>query len=133
MQTGGSHPDCVADCVIALCADMWSHGLIPSPAYTRAKDACEWDHFLTNCTQDATHPSLQCRIAAASALRYVPSPLDPYDVLAPTCASGDGSADAVVMREQPFLRRLRETHGADSTPTCAQPRPSIEPCHGLAC
>lgn len=94
---------------------MWSHGLVPSPAYAAAKDACNWDHFLTNCSQDATHPSLKCRAAAGAALKYVPSPLDPYDVLAPTC--GDDGADASVMRDQPFLRQLRATHGAASTPT----------------
>ena len=27
------------------------------------------------------------------------------------------SADAFVMRDQPFLRQLRATHGANSTPT----------------
>lgn len=100
---------------------MWSHGLIPSPAYARAKDACGWDSFLTNCTQDATHPGAACRLAAAAALKYVPSPLDPYDVLAPTCADSDdataaAAADAAVMRDFPFLRQLRETHGAESTP-----------------
>ena len=73
---------------------MWSHGLIPALAYSKAKDLCNWDHFLTNCSQDATHPTLSCRAAAQEALRYVPSPLDPYDVLAPTCAEdGENSPD----------------------------------------
>jgi len=92
---------------------MWSHGLIPSPAYTAARDACGWGSFLTDCRQDATHPSPACRAATSAALKYVPSPLDP------TCArtaADAAAADASVVRDQPFLRRLRETHGADSTP-----------------
>ena len=99
---------------------MWSHGLIPALAYAKAKDACNWDHFLTNCTQDATHPSAPCHAAAQAALKYVPHPYDPYDVLAPTCATNAeeaARADAAVMRDQPFLRRLRATHGAANTPT----------------
>jgi hypothetical protein len=93
---------------------MWSHGFIPARAYAHAKDECGWDSFLTDCTQDATHPTAACRAAAAAALRYIPSPLDPYDVLAPTCA--DAAADSTVMREQTFLRQLRATHGAANTP-----------------
>jgi len=93
---------------------MWSHGLIPAPAYANAKDACNWDSFLTNCSQDATHPSVACRTATRAATRYIPSPLDPYDVLAPTC--GHDGADAAVMADSAFLRRLRATHGANSTP-----------------
>ena len=96
---------------------MWSHGFIPAPAYVKAKDACGWDEIYTNCSKDFTHPSAECHAAAQAALKYVPSPLDPYDVLAPTCAEGAAEADATVMRDQPFLRRLRETHGADNTPT----------------
>lgn len=72
---------------------------------------------LRGSSQDATHPSAACRQATQEAVHFVPSPLDPYDVLAPTCAEGAAQADAVVMRDQPFLRRLRETHGVENTPT----------------
>lgn len=90
---------------------MWSHGLLPSPAYVRAKDACGWDSFLSNCSQDATHPSLACKAATTEAVAYIPSPIDPYSVLAPTCQDGAGEADAHVVGSSPFLRTLRERHG----------------------
>lgn len=91
---------------------LWSHALIPSPAYVRAKSVCGWDRFLSNCSLDATHPSAACTAATSAALRYVPSPLDPYDVLAPTCDTG-GQADAVVQLRTPWLHSLRQRHGLE--------------------
>ena len=76
---------------------LWSHALIPSPAYVTAKRACHWDSFLSNCSMDATHPSSACAAATAKALRYVPSPLDPYNVLAPTCETGGFGDETVTL------------------------------------
>lgn len=64
---------------------MWSHGLIPQPAYSQAVKECGWEDFQSNCKKDFTHPSLLCKAATTKAVAYIPSPLDPYDVLAPTC------------------------------------------------
>jgi len=92
---------------------MWSHGLLPSPAYDRAKTVCGWDTFLSNCSKDFTHPSAECEAATAAALKYVPSPLDPYDVLAPTCQDKTGEADAAVGEYTPALHALRRKYDLD--------------------
>eukprot|EP01059_Diplonema_ambulator_P034346 TRINITY_DN7634_c0_g1_i1.p1 TRINITY_DN7634_c0_g1~~TRINITY_DN7634_c0_g1_i1.p1 ORF type:complete len:471 (+),score=157.78 TRINITY_DN7634_c0_g1_i1:63-1475(+) len=64
---------------------MWSHGLIPESAYFASVAACGWNDFFSNCSKDFTHPSEACQAATNAAVNYIPSPLDPYDVLVPTC------------------------------------------------
>jgi serine carboxypeptidase-like clade 2 len=97
---------------------MYSHALIPSPAYLAAKDACGWDTFLSDCAKDFTHPTPACLAATTAALKYVPSPLDPYNVLAKTCQAKAGhmlgaEADAEVVAYTPFLGEMRRRHGLD--------------------
>lgn len=60
---------------------MFSHGLIPAPAYDKAFRACGWVDFFSDCSRDYTHPDAACEAATQAAAKYIPSPLDPYDVL----------------------------------------------------
>jgi carboxypeptidase C (cathepsin A) len=92
---------------------MWSHGLIPQPAYAAAVKACKWDTFQGDCAKDFTHPTIECKAATMKATKYIPSPLDPYDVLAPTCQPGDGTrseGDAFVSAYTPQLDALRKAN-----------------------
>ena len=36
---------------------MYSHALIPAPAYEAARVACGWETFLSDCEKDFTHPT----------------------------------------------------------------------------
>lgn len=51
---------------------LWSHALLPQKAYLASVKACGWDSFLTNCSRDFTHPSVECRVANTHAYHYVP-------------------------------------------------------------
>lgn len=98
---------------------MWSHALIPAEAYHHAFDVCDWNDFFRNCSKDFTHPSSACKKATTAAMQYIPSPLDPYNVLAPTCHEGSSrldvqASDAHAVKQFPFLGKLRERHGLDS-------------------
>ena len=96
---------------------LWNHGLIPLKEYTEARDACGWEAFLTECTQDFTHPSSECVAATTAAVNYMPSPLDPYNVLVPTCHEDDEDEskmqerDAHIAKQFPFLADFRLRHG----------------------
>lgn len=43
---------------------LYTHALLPIDAYMKVNQACGWDNFLTNCTQDFTDPSQECKDAA---------------------------------------------------------------------
>ncbi len=92
---------------------MWSHGLIPAPVYQRAFDACGWADFFTNCSKDFTHPSKSCRDATQEAVNLVPTPLDFYDILVPTCHDSDKQSVGMTHPHMPFLRHMRDTYGLD--------------------
>ena len=70
----------------------------------QAHKACGWERFLSSCSEDFTHPSAECKSATGAALKYVPSPLDPYDVLAKTCQSDANKVDKD--RDAPPARAL---------------------------
>lgn len=89
---------------------MWSHGLIPSDAYFASVDACGWNSFFSNCSKDFTHPTTACHTATQKAVSFVPSPLDPYNVLAPTCHNDAEAGEEYVRRNSPGLIRLREKY-----------------------
>lgn len=98
----------------------WSHGLIPGDAYFAAVKACDWNSFFSNCTEDFTHPSLACKAATTKAVSYIPSPLDPYNILTPTCHEGSSrtnvkESDKWAVRHNPFLDKLRIRHGRTET------------------
>lgn len=98
---------------------LYGHALIPSPAFDAAHRACGWGDFLSNCSKDFTHPSTECEAATQAALKYVPSPLDPYNVLAKTCHSGTvgsaaaAAADDFVASYTPHLDAMRKKYGLD--------------------
>lgn len=92
---------------------MYGHGLIPSPAFDKAHKACGWERFLSSCSEDFTHPSAECKSATGAALKYVPSPLDPYDVLAKTCQSDANKADEFVSQYTPHLAAMRSKYNMD--------------------
>jgi len=95
---------------------MYSHALIPAPAYEKARIACGWEDFLTDCDKDFTHPSGECLQATSAALEYVPSPLDPYNVLVKTChddALRAAEADSHVARYTPHLDYMRKKFNLD--------------------
>jgi len=91
---------------------MWSHGLIPLEAYTDSVNECGWDRFLTNCSEDFTHPTASCKAATSKAVRYIPRVMDPYDILAPTCHD-NANGDAFVSEYTPFLAAFRKKYGLD--------------------
>eukprot|EP01061_Rhynchopus_euleeides_P003466 TRINITY_DN12714_c0_g1_i1.p1 TRINITY_DN12714_c0_g1~~TRINITY_DN12714_c0_g1_i1.p1 ORF type:complete len:473 (+),score=213.43 TRINITY_DN12714_c0_g1_i1:37-1455(+) len=93
---------------------MWSHGLIPAEQYFAAVDACGWNDFFANCTKDFTHPTEKCKLAAANAVRFVPSPLDPYNVIAPTCHGDDErNGEEFVKQYSPELIAMSKRLGMD--------------------
>ena len=97
---------------------MWSHGLIPSGAYFKAVDACNWNQFFSNCEKDFTHPSAACLAATTAAVKFVPSPLDPYDVLAPTCHTKSADyldGEEYVKKNSPELMRIKEKYNMNVT------------------
>eukprot|EP00656_Telonema_subtile_P042700 TRINITY_DN4850_c0_g1_i2.p1 TRINITY_DN4850_c0_g1~~TRINITY_DN4850_c0_g1_i2.p1 ORF type:complete len:483 (-),score=87.57 TRINITY_DN4850_c0_g1_i2:257-1705(-) len=95
---------------------MYGHALIPSPAFDRAHKACGWETFLSDCSTDFTHPSPECLAATKAAVSYIPSPLDPYNVLVPTChhdAAQAALSDKYVSEYTPQLEQLRSKYGLD--------------------
>ncbi|GAB5364640.1 hypothetical protein AAMO2058_000987100 [Amorphochlora amoebiformis] len=99
---------------------LWSHGLIPADEYVKANNACGWNQFYVDCQRDFTHPSQACITATEQALRHLPTPLDFYDVLAPTCHSveSEDSDEALPAFENislPFLRHLERKFNLDTT------------------
>eukprot|EP01052_Picozoa_sp_SAG31_P041486 SAG31_NODE_6303_length_2074_cov_1.864810_2_plen_365_part_00 len=55
---------------------MYTHALLPLPAYTACVRACGWDGptgFLQDCSKDFTHPSPTCKNATRAAQQYLPS------------------------------------------------------------
>lgn len=101
---------------------MWSHGLILAAAYSAAASACGWADFYTNCETDFTKPSAACEVATKKATSYVPSPLDPYDVLAPACLDNHGT-DAVA-ELTPAMSRLGAKYGIDFNPCLSKMTPT---------
>ena len=73
--------------------------------YAAAADACGWSTFYTDCNRDYTHPTPECEAATQKATKYIPSPIDPFDVLAPACVDQGDGEDAVA-RLAPGLARL---------------------------
>lgn len=63
--------------------------------YAAASSACGWSTFYTDCKRDYTKPSPECEAATRKATQYIPSPIDPFDVLAPACIDHTDEADAV--------------------------------------
>lgn len=68
------------------------------------------------------------RLSLLPCRRYIPSPLDPYNILVPTCHAGHDRVDAVegdahVMRRSPFLAALRERYVGVAVATPLQPKP----------
>jgi serine carboxypeptidase-like clade 2 len=73
---------------------MYTHGLLPQKAYVECFTICGWSDFLTNCTNSPfTHPSEACRMAAKRAQAYLPTNIDFYNVLAPTCPQQQSRID----------------------------------------
>ncbi|KAH3762400.1 serine carboxypeptidase [Pelomyxa schiedti] len=64
---------------------MYTHGLIPVKTYGEASEICNWGSYLSDCTGNYTNPSSECLSATEKCLRYIPSNLDLYNVLAPVC------------------------------------------------
>jgi len=89
---------------------MWSHGLIPAKAYLTAHSACGWESFFTDCGHDFTHPTQECINATQAAVGLIPSPLDPYNVLVPTCHSELSSKYNMKRPLHPFLRHMQEKY-----------------------
>ena len=60
---------------------MYTHGLLPQPAYTAAHTACGWADFLlpSSCKKDFTHPNAACKNASHVAQQYLPETWDPYN------------------------------------------------------
>ena len=101
---------------------MYSHALIPAPAYEAARVACGWETFLSDCEKDFTHPTKSCVAATQKAVQYIPSPLDPYKVLVKTCHKSSSSsspfadpaaADKFVSEYTPHLDAMRKKYGLD--------------------
>ena len=78
-----------------------------------------------------------------AAYKYVPKTWDPYSVLAPTCHATDpaaaATADAAVAQYTPFLAKLRQRYGIDTsynpcisswTPTCKRSHAHDSSCTG---
>eukprot|EP01060_Flectonema_neradi_P026925 TRINITY_DN36569_c0_g1_i1.p1 TRINITY_DN36569_c0_g1~~TRINITY_DN36569_c0_g1_i1.p1 ORF type:complete len:467 (+),score=100.95 TRINITY_DN36569_c0_g1_i1:72-1472(+) len=93
---------------------MWSHALIPAPAYFEAVDKCGWNTFFSNCSKDFTHPTDECTAATRKAVAYIPSPLDPYDILVPTCHNQDPAiGEEYVRQTTPWLIKMKEKYNLD--------------------
>ncbi|KAJ9436843.1 Serine carboxypeptidase 24 [Diplonema papillatum] len=91
----------------------WSHALIPSIPYFAAVEACGWNDFFSNCSRNFTQPTAACEAATSKAANYIPSPLDPYNVLAPTCHGNEEQRQAgedFVAQYTPHLLRFREKY-----------------------
>ena len=77
-----------ADLDSLFCCDHWptTNALTDSDSPTTPL-AHTYPHLPTCiCSEkDFTHPTAACLAATKKCLQYVPSPLDPYNVLAPTC------------------------------------------------
>ena len=60
---------------------MYTHGLLPQPAYTAAHTACGWADFLlpSSCKKDFIHPNAACKNASHVAQQYLPETWDPYN------------------------------------------------------
>lgn len=101
---------------------MWSHGLIPAAAYSAAAQACGWVNFYSDCQTDFTKPTDACVAATTKATSYVPSPIDPFDVLAPACTEPEGRA--VVEELSPSLVRLGKKYGIDFNPCLSRLTPT---------
>eukprot|EP01064_Diplonema_japonicum_P039072 TRINITY_DN9702_c0_g5_i1.p1 TRINITY_DN9702_c0_g5~~TRINITY_DN9702_c0_g5_i1.p1 ORF type:complete len:464 (+),score=157.16 TRINITY_DN9702_c0_g5_i1:43-1434(+) len=93
---------------------MWSHGLIPAPQYFKAVDACGWNQFFNNCSKDFTHPSPACLDATSKATQRIPSPLDPYNVLVPTC-HGNNEGEKFVKEYTPQFYEMTKKLGTNIT------------------
>lgn len=94
---------------------MYGHALIPAVAYDAASKACGWGEMFSNCSRDFTHPSAACKQATKAASKYIPSPLDPYSVLAPTCQQRGAKQEGerFVAEYTPALTRRRDELGLD--------------------
>ena len=92
---------------------MYGHGLIPALPYDAARKACGWENFLSECEKDFTHPTTECQEATKKAVSFVPSPLDPYNVLAKTCHEKANASDHFVKSYTPFLHHMREKYELD--------------------
>jgi len=66
---------------------MYEHGLLPQASYIKARDACNWTNFLTDCDDQGHYsdPSSLCKAATTAALEYIPQNIDLYDIYAPVC------------------------------------------------
>jgi len=87
----------------------WSHGLIPQHIYTPCVTACGWDSFLTNCSNYFLNPSPECINATTTAWNYLPTNIDFYDVLAPTCTSDVIDSYLYVSRWHKKIAKLRDS------------------------
>jgi hypothetical protein len=98
---------------------LWSHALLPQPAWVKSYAACDWDQFLTNCSRDFTHPNAACRAANTAAYQYIPHTWDPYNIYAPTCHRHESTADHIsgadfVAQYTPFLQYLKDEYSLDT-------------------
>ena len=88
---------------------MFTHHIVVNTTddrYAAASDACGWSTFYTDCKRDYTHPTPECEAATRKASQYIPSPIDPFDVLAPACIDHGDGADEAVAQLAPGLAHL---------------------------